>query len=453
MPLERAEGGHRHDARRSSTRPRACAPSSPGLPVLAAEANAAVSSDWRRLLTLVAGLLAVFVVLLVALRTRRRAVVPLVPIVLATGWSALVLFALRIPLNPMSVTLGALVIAISTEFSVLLSERYRQERAAGPRAGRRARPDVPLDGRRGAGLRRDGDRRLRGARRLRHPDAARLRLRDGGRSDGVAARRAADPAVGARSWPSAACACRGSPAPAAAGARRPARARPLDFGDEPPAARSCPEPPRRRRRARPAAAAARAARRARARYGWFLGVVGVLLVAVVTINGISTDSDVPSGGPDAGGSSRRSRCRSPTRASTATPTSRRSPGRTSSARGRRARCAGRRSSTSARSAEQGPVVLALFPTDAGRCRAVLDADASGCGRSSRAYASPRWAAEGDRDELRGGLGLPGRVGPRRAVAARYGLVGCPQVTFAQQGRQGGGDGAARDRATRRSRGR
>jgi predicted RND superfamily exporter protein len=31
----------------------------------------------------------------------------------------------------MSVTLGALVIAISTEFSVLLADRYRQERAAG----------------------------------------------------------------------------------------------------------------------------------------------------------------------------------------------------------------------------------------------------------------------------------------------------------------------------------
>ena len=38
---------------------------------------------------------------------------------------------MRVPLNPMSVTLGALVIAISTEFSVLLSERHRQERLAG----------------------------------------------------------------------------------------------------------------------------------------------------------------------------------------------------------------------------------------------------------------------------------------------------------------------------------
>ena len=102
-----------------------------GLPVLAADANAQVASNVRRMLTLLAGLLTVAVVLLIALRGVARALVPLVPIVLATGWSALVLFALRIPLNPMSVTLGALVIAISTEFSVLLSERYRQERALG----------------------------------------------------------------------------------------------------------------------------------------------------------------------------------------------------------------------------------------------------------------------------------------------------------------------------------
>lgn len=102
-----------------------------GLPVLAADANAAVSSTWRRLLTLVLGLLAVGAVLLVAFRSWRRALTPLVPIALATGWSALVLFATRVPLNPMSVTLGALVIAISTEFSVLLAERYRAERRGG----------------------------------------------------------------------------------------------------------------------------------------------------------------------------------------------------------------------------------------------------------------------------------------------------------------------------------
>ena len=103
-----------------------------GLPVLAAQSGSQVADPWRRLETLLAGLAAVALVLLLAFRgDRRRALVPLVPIVLATGWSALVLFALRVPLNPMSVTLGALVIAISTEFSVLLAERHRQERLAG----------------------------------------------------------------------------------------------------------------------------------------------------------------------------------------------------------------------------------------------------------------------------------------------------------------------------------
>ncbi len=102
-----------------------------GIPVLAAEANSALSSSARRLLTLLAGLIAVGLVLLAVFRRLERALVPLVPIALATGWSALIVFAIRIPLNPMSASLGALVIAISTEFSVLLSERFHQERADG----------------------------------------------------------------------------------------------------------------------------------------------------------------------------------------------------------------------------------------------------------------------------------------------------------------------------------
>jgi predicted RND superfamily exporter protein len=43
----------------------------------------------------------------------------------------LILYLIGIPLNPMSAAMGTLVIAISTEFSVLLSERFRQERRAG----------------------------------------------------------------------------------------------------------------------------------------------------------------------------------------------------------------------------------------------------------------------------------------------------------------------------------
>jgi hydrophobe/amphiphile efflux-3 (HAE3) family protein len=102
-----------------------------GLQVLGAQANATLSSPWRRLGTLVAGLLAVGLVLLAVYRRWERAWVPLAPIALATGWSALVLWVLGIPLNPMSATLGALVIAISTEFAVLLAARFREERARG----------------------------------------------------------------------------------------------------------------------------------------------------------------------------------------------------------------------------------------------------------------------------------------------------------------------------------
>ncbi len=69
-----------------------------GLSVLAAESGSQVADPWRRLETLLAGLAAVALVLLVAFRgDRRRALVPLVPIVLASGWSALVLFASEFP--------------------------------------------------------------------------------------------------------------------------------------------------------------------------------------------------------------------------------------------------------------------------------------------------------------------------------------------------------------------
>jgi predicted RND superfamily exporter protein len=102
-----------------------------GLPVLAADANHAMSDPLRRALVALAGLLAVGLVLLGVYRVWERAWVPLVPIALATGWSALVLWLVGVPLNPLSAALSALVIAISTEFSVLLCARFYAERAAG----------------------------------------------------------------------------------------------------------------------------------------------------------------------------------------------------------------------------------------------------------------------------------------------------------------------------------
>jgi uncharacterized protein len=137
MPLDRQKEVV-NDIRHRLDPPKGVTASVVGLPVLAADANGALSSPWRRMLTLIAALTAVFLVLLAVRRSKRAAAVPLIPIALASGWSAAVLFLLgllpgplEVDLNPMSVTLGALVIAVSTEFSVLLSSRYRQERDGG----------------------------------------------------------------------------------------------------------------------------------------------------------------------------------------------------------------------------------------------------------------------------------------------------------------------------------
>ncbi len=100
-----------------------------GLPVIAAAAAADLSTS-RYWLTL-AGLLGIALLLLVVYRSVARALVPLAPVILAGGWSALVLWATGISLNPMSAALGALTIAIATEFSVILSARFHEERAGG----------------------------------------------------------------------------------------------------------------------------------------------------------------------------------------------------------------------------------------------------------------------------------------------------------------------------------
>jgi predicted RND superfamily exporter protein len=100
-----------------------------GLPVIAAEA--ATDLDASRYWLTLAGLLTVALALLAVYRSLSRALVPLVPTLLATGWASLVLWLTGIPLNPMSAALGALTIAIATEFGVILAGRFHEERGGG----------------------------------------------------------------------------------------------------------------------------------------------------------------------------------------------------------------------------------------------------------------------------------------------------------------------------------
>jgi len=77
------------------------------------------------------GIAVVLIGLLLIYRDWRRALIAVVPIALVTGWSSGLMWVVGIDLNPLTAVLGALVIAIGTEFTVLLMSRYWEERAKG----------------------------------------------------------------------------------------------------------------------------------------------------------------------------------------------------------------------------------------------------------------------------------------------------------------------------------
>ena len=161
------------------------------------------------------------------------------------------------------------------------------------------------------------------------------------------------------------------------------------------------------------------------RYTWFLGVVGVLLIALVTINSLGSEG-VPSGGPDRGGElipfavPLADAPRRPDEDANVDPDS---------------ACAVRGSDVLNVCAlsRRGPVALALFPTAAEECRSVM----AQFDRVAAQASGVQLVAVGSRGER----ALLGRT-PHRypvgwdkdgAVASLYGLVGCPQITFAERG--------------------
>jgi hypothetical protein len=102
-----------------------------GIAVVGAETVRAVSAN-RDLMSFVA-IVAIFGVLLAALRNVAKAVAPLLPVVLALGASAMFLYVIGIEYSPLTSISGPLIIAMGTEFNVLLMARYFEERAAGLR--------------------------------------------------------------------------------------------------------------------------------------------------------------------------------------------------------------------------------------------------------------------------------------------------------------------------------
>jgi uncharacterized protein len=78
-----------------------------------------------------AALGAVFLWLLVRLRKLRKALLSILPVVTAVGASSLAIYVLGITVSALGALSGALVVAICTEFSVLLLTRYDEERRRG----------------------------------------------------------------------------------------------------------------------------------------------------------------------------------------------------------------------------------------------------------------------------------------------------------------------------------
>ena len=353
-----------------------------GLPVLAAEANAAVASPWRRLGTLLAGLAAVALVLFAPSAAWQRALRPA-----AADRPGHRLVGAR-PLrhaHPAEPDVGRPRRARDRDL-------HRVQRAAlralprrarrGPRARRGAAAHLPVDRRRRAGLGHHGDRGLRRARRLGHQDAARLRLRDGRRPHRRAARRHGRAAGGAAAGRA------GTAAPGVAAARGCARSAP------------------RRGEREPGATA------------WFVAVVGVALIAYVSLNTLRTRQRRLAGprGRHQGAALRRAAGARPDRGRR----QRRAQGQPGL--GRQAaglhRARRRRSSTRASSAERGPFVLAFLATRGAQCTRELDRLARVGAAPSRACRSPPSPIRGDRDDLRALVRrhrwrFPVGLGPRR----------------------------------------
>jgi hydrophobe/amphiphile efflux-3 (HAE3) family protein len=84
-----------------------------------------------RILMTYLGLFLVLAGLLVVYRDWIKALAAIVPMFIVTGWSGLVMKYMQIDYTPLTATMGALIIGIGCEYSVLMMERYFEEKGHG----------------------------------------------------------------------------------------------------------------------------------------------------------------------------------------------------------------------------------------------------------------------------------------------------------------------------------
>ncbi len=77
------------------------------------------------------GVLAVFVLLLTYYRDLVKALAPLVPMLFVVGWQNIYMAAFDIAVSPLGASLGALSVGIGAEYTVIVMERYFEEKRRG----------------------------------------------------------------------------------------------------------------------------------------------------------------------------------------------------------------------------------------------------------------------------------------------------------------------------------
>jgi hypothetical protein len=77
------------------------------------------------------GVLAVFVLLLLYYRDPVKALAPLIPMLFVVGWQNIYMAAFDIRVSPLGASLGALSVGIGAEYTVIVMERYFEEKRRG----------------------------------------------------------------------------------------------------------------------------------------------------------------------------------------------------------------------------------------------------------------------------------------------------------------------------------
>jgi hydrophobe/amphiphile efflux-3 (HAE3) family protein len=77
------------------------------------------------------GVLFVFVLLLLYYRHPVKSVAPLIPMLFVIGWQNIYMYAFDISVSPLGASLGALSVGIGAEYTIIVMERYYEEREKG----------------------------------------------------------------------------------------------------------------------------------------------------------------------------------------------------------------------------------------------------------------------------------------------------------------------------------